>query len=61
MGMKNYILTERERKILKKYLETDQKVNGFRGLKFRILQNQRRISQDVELIDQTIKKIQKET
>jgi hypothetical protein len=54
--MKNYILTEREKIILKKFLETGQKQQGFRGLKFRIIQNNERICADFDLITKAFKK-----
>jgi hypothetical protein len=54
--MKNYILTEREKTILKKFLETGQKQQGFRGLKFRIIQGHKKLNQDFTLIDLAFQK-----
>ena len=58
--MRDYILTPSERKIIKRYLETDDKLEGFRVLLFRVRShNPKQILDDEELIRQLIVKAEK--
>ena len=55
-AMREYILTERERQLLKAYLEKDLKLKGFRSLAFRILKAHNQLKSDFELIENLLKK-----
>ncbi len=57
--MHSQILTEHEREILRKFLEKGEKAKGFRLLKMRINNYQTQLCQDLNLIDQTLKKFEK--
>lgn len=49
--MRDYILTPSERKIIKRYLETGDKLEGFRVLLFRVKKhNPKQIVDDEQLI-----------
>jgi hypothetical protein len=53
--MRKYILTDQERKIVVKYLEFDEKLEGFTTLLSRCRKMQR-AQQDLDLIKQLLKK-----
>lgn len=53
--MREYILTEQEKNIIKKYLETGEKLEGFRMLLSRA-RNMQTINTDLELIKQFLVK-----
>ncbi len=53
--MREYILTDQERKVATQYLEFDRKLEGFTTLLFRC-RNKNRIDQDLELIKRLLKK-----
>jgi hypothetical protein len=55
--MREYILTQQEKQIIKKYLETGEKLEGFRMLLSRI-RNMQAIEADLELIKQFLAKVQ---
>jgi len=55
-AMREYILTERERQVLKAYLEKDLKLNGFRSLAFCIIKAHKQLKSDFELIENLLKK-----
>ena len=55
-----YILTERERKILKRYLENGEKHDGFRIPIHYLRNNIDRIQSDLDLVKPTLKKINSE-
>lgn len=55
--MRDYILTPTERKIIKEYLETGKKLEGFKVILHRARkQNPKQISEDVELIGELLRK-----
>ena len=53
--MREYILTDQERQIIKKYIETGEKLEGYRMLVSRA-RNMQTISEDLELIKQFLQK-----
>ena len=55
--MREYILTEQEKQIIRKYLETGEKLEGFRMLLSRI-RNMQAVSADLELIKQFLAKVE---
>jgi len=52
-----YILTEKEREILKTFVETGLKLNGFSVLTIRLRRASKRLMEDIELIRATLKLI----
>lgn len=56
--MREYLLTEQEKNIIKKYLETGEKLEGFRMLLSRC-KNMQTVSNDLELIKQFLTKTEK--
>jgi hypothetical protein len=56
--MHTRILSNRERLIIKQFLEANEKPQGFRMLKTRIKQSHERIREDFELIQKVFEKIQ---
>jgi hypothetical protein len=54
--MREYILTEQEKQIIKKFLETGEKLEGFRMLVSRVKKMQA-INADLELIKKFLAKI----
>jgi hypothetical protein len=52
------ILSDLERQMLRKFLETGEKGEGFRMLKLRIKRNYPCLSEDFELIEQVKPKLQ---
>jgi hypothetical protein len=51
--MRTYILTDRERNIIKNYLTLDKKIEGFRMLKSRVKKfDSQRAAEDLRLIKQ---------
>jgi hypothetical protein len=56
--MRSYILTEQERNIIKRYLETGEKLEGFKVLLHRCRKTQT-IKQDLTLIDKFLKTTEK--
>jgi hypothetical protein len=50
-----YILTTRERTILKRYIETGEKLNGFDILIHYLNKNQNQLTEDISLIEAAIK------
>ena len=55
--MHKEILSDRERLMLKQFLETGEKGEGFRMLKLRIKRNYSALSDDFELIQQVREKL----
>jgi hypothetical protein len=55
--MHKQILSDRERSIIQHFLESNEKLEGFRMLKLRIKTHQKRIVEDVELIEKFLKKV----
>ena len=59
--MRGYILTERERKILKTYVEENVKLDGFSVLALRLKRWKREpVLNDLELIDRAFRKLESE-
>ena len=56
--MRNYVLTENERKILMRWLESGEELAGYPLLKNRILNNFGTIIEDVKLVAEYIMKIE---
>lgn len=56
--MREYILTEQERKIIKMFLETGEKLEGFRLLLHRT-RTMKQIREDLNLIENFLRKIEK--
>jgi len=54
--MKNYILTEHERNILRKFLEKGAKEPGFKVALYRIRRNYETLKEDMRLISETLEK-----
>jgi hypothetical protein len=58
--VRSYILTEHERKILKRFLENGEKLNGFRTLLTYLRRSHKQLEEDLKLISETIRKISEE-
>jgi len=58
--MREYVLTQRERKILQTFLESGIKLNGFSVLAIRLKRASKRIVADMKLIDATLEKLETE-
>ena len=56
--MHKAILSDKERMIIKHFLESSKKLQGFRMLKVRIKRNHKRIVEDFELIQKVFEKFQ---
>ena len=58
--MREYILTENEKRIIKKYLETDERLEGYAMLlnRCRSIEN---VKEDLKLIEQFLKKTSSKT
>jgi hypothetical protein len=56
--MREYILTDQEKQIIKKYLESNEKLEGYRMLlsRCRSIEN---VKEDLQLIEQFLKKTEK--
>ena len=54
--MRKYILTDHEREMIQKYLDSGLKINGFAVLKHNIGKNIEIISEDLELMKKLIEK-----
>ncbi|MEM2704754.1 MAG: hypothetical protein QXR45_16535 [Candidatus Bathyarchaeia archaeon] len=54
--VRSYILTEHERKILKRFIETGEKLNGIRTLMAYLRKAQTRLKEDMQLIDKALQK-----
>jgi len=54
--MKNYILTEHERKMLHEFLESGVKETGFKVILYRIRRNYEVLKEDLRLISETLEK-----
>ena len=54
--MRTYALTENERQILQKYLESDLKLNGFSVLMLRLKRAKPELEKDLKLIKDVLEK-----
>jgi hypothetical protein len=57
ISMREYILTERERKILETFIESGVKLNGFSVLSIRLKRASRRLNKDIALINAALEKL----
>jgi len=58
--MREYILTDREKEILKAYLEKGLKLNGFTVLALRIKRASKKILEEANMINEFLKKLEAE-
>lgn len=58
--MREYVLTERERKILEAFLERGVKLDGFSVLAIRLKRANKKLTKDLELIKAALKKLEPE-
>jgi len=56
--MREYILTEREKEILRVFVETGIKLNGFSVLYNRLKRANKRLTEDFELIKAALEKLE---
>lgn len=56
--VRTYILTRREREILKRFIETDEKLNGFAVLMHYLRRARDSLNEDLKLIDAALRKIE---
>jgi len=54
--MRNYILTEQERRIIKEYVENDVKLEGLSVLRNRIKKNIKTLQEDMSLLQKLLEK-----
>jgi len=52
-----YILTEYERKMLQRFLEKGEKLNGFRNLIYNLKKGQKQLEEDLKLINEVMQKL----
>ena len=55
--VRTYILTEYERKMLKRFLESGEKLNGFRNLIYNLKKAHKQLHEDLRFIDQALQRI----
>ena len=55
-NMRSYLLTEQERKMIRKFLETGDKLEGFKVLLYRCRHSQTTIKTDLDLIKKFLEK-----
>ena len=55
--MREYILTQRERKILETFIESGVKLNGFSVLSIRLKRANERLTEDLKLINAALNKL----
>ena len=56
--MREYVLTQRERKILETFIESGIKLNGFSVLAIRLKRAAERLMGDIKLISATLEKLE---
>lgn len=61
ISMREYILTPREREILKTFVETGIKLNGFSVLAIRLKRASKKLLDDMDLIKASLKKLERES
>ena len=59
ISMREYILTERERKILETFIKEGIKLDGFSVLALRLERSNKKLIEDIELIKAALKKLGK--
>lgn len=57
ISMREYILTQRERKILETFIESGIKLNGFSVSAIRLKRAAERLMEDIKLISATLEKL----
>ena len=55
--MREYILTQRERKIVETFIESGIKLNGFSVLSIRLKRANERLTEDLKLINAALNKL----
>ena len=55
--MREYILTQRERKIVETFIESGVKLNGFSVLSIRLKRANERLTEDLKLINAALNKL----
>jgi|YelNatPaOPRAMG01_1025707.scaffolds.fasta_scaffold227384_1 flavodoxin len=55
--VRSYILTEHEKKILKRFLENGEKLNGFRTLLTYLRKSHKQLEEDLKLIKDVLEKL----
>jgi len=58
ISMREYVLTQRERKILEDFIESGIKLNGFSVLVIRLKRANKRLMTDMKLIRTTLEKLE---
>jgi len=58
--VREYVLTERERKILEVFLEEGVKLDGFSVVVIRLKRANKKLTKDLELIKAALKKLESE-
>jgi len=56
--VRSYILTDRERRILKRFVDEDEKLNGYRILIHYLKKYRDSLKSDLELIDAALRKLE---
>jgi len=59
--VRSYILTEHERKILERFLEYGEKLNGFRTLLTYLRKSHKQLETDLNLINEVMRKLSEAT
>lgn len=57
--MKSYIFPNRELRILKAFIEKEEKLEGWRDLKYRITKHHKRLQEHYSLMEQALQKMKK--
>ena len=57
--MREYILTERERKILETFVKDNVKLDGFSVLALRLKRSNKKLIKDMELVKAALEKLEK--
>ena len=55
--VREYILTNREREILQRFLEKSEKLNGFSSLIYYLKRSRKTLETDLKLINETLQKL----
>jgi hypothetical protein len=55
--VREYILTNREKEILQRFLEKGEKLNGFSSLIYYLKRSQKTLEADLKLINETLQKL----
>jgi transcriptional antiterminator len=55
--VREYILTSREREILRRFLEKSEKLNGFSSLIYYLKRSRKTLETDLKLINETLQKL----